>query len=282
MLTANRWVAFAVIAAALVGMTPAAASADDGIGGVDCSQQPQAAECDVNAGLPGGPGGGNGTGGGVGNGSGGGSGGEDVCHYERLDPQPAARPGAGTGAWYTRVCPFAGGAGGAASEAVWLDAAEAADPEMLALAARSRLRLPVPAIRTNPDASRTDVLVTVPVWLWVDDASWGARSATASVPGLSVTAVATPTRVVWRLGDGGSVTCGKGTAWTPGTDPLRASPTCGHRYVRPGDVTLTAVITWRVTWSGGGRSGSVPDLTSTGQAEVRVVEAPALNAAGRR
>ncbi|MGV9764930.1 hypothetical protein [Micromonospora tulbaghiae] len=154
--------------------------------------------------------------------------------------------------------------------------------QLLVQEAIRHLNLPAPRIRLNP-APPAPQVVYVPTWLWIDDAVWSPRSATASLAGLSVTAVGTPTTVTWSTGDGGTKECGQGTAWKAGTDPRKASPDCGHTYTSPsrgssgGTYTVTATITWRITWSGGGTSGSEPDLTSTASVPVQVLEASAVN-----
>lgn len=255
--------------------TAAPAHADGAIGDIDCSENRTTAECGLRAGAPGETGSNNDNG--SGNQSSG-TGEPDRCFYERAQPQAPPPPGAGPGAWYVRVCERANG-GASQTQPMWLTNPPAPDPSVLAQQAVSRLRLPAPAIHTNPDAAQTDVLVWVPVWLWVGGPSWAARSATAAVPGMSVTATATARKAVWRHGDSTTQTCGQGTAWRPGTDPRIGSPTCGHTYTRSGTVTLTAVVTWNVVWQGGGQSGTVPDLTTTASVTMRVVEAPALNTA---
>jgi hypothetical protein len=281
MLEATRRTTVAVAVALLLGACATAARADGGVGGVDCQQRPDAAECNVDVGIPGNPGDGGGNGG-NGDDSGGGSGGDDHCYYQLAERQAPTPAGAAAGAWYVRICIIGDGKGGNSQSApMWIEQAPQVDSAVLARSARSKLALPVPAIRTNPDASKTNLLVTVPVWLWVDSSSWGARSTTASVPGMSVAATATATKVVWQLGDATSITCGQGTVWTAGTDPTKASPTCGHTYLKPGNITLSATVTWTVTWTGGGQSGTVPDLTTTAQTNLHVAEAPALNT-GRR
>jgi hypothetical protein len=154
--------------------------------------------------------------------------------------------------------------------------------DLLAQEAVRHLKLPAPQIRLNPESGAPQV-VYVPTWMWVDEAVWAPRSATASLAGLSVTAVGTPTKVTWSTGDGGSQMCGKGTPWTPGTNPASESPDCGHTYTSPsrgaggGKYTVTATITWRISWSGGGTSGNEPDLTSTASVPVQVIEASAVN-----
>ncbi len=153
---------------------------------------------------------------------------------------------------------------------------------LLAQEAIRHLNLPAPQIRLNPPPPAPQV-VFVPTWLWIDSAVWAPRSATASLAGLSVTAVGTPTTVTWSTGDGGKAVCGQGTAWTQGTDPKSASPDCGHLYSDPsrnaggGAYPVTATITWQVTWSGGGATGTEPALTSTASVQVQVVESSAVN-----
>ncbi|WP_185734670.1 hypothetical protein [Micromonospora globispora] len=253
--------------------------ADGGMGGVTCDQTPAAPECQVTAGTPGSPGGGESGGdgnGGSGDGSGGGS--ESPCTYRRLPQQQVPPAGAGPGAWYEQTC---GQDGVGSQQVVWLADGQVADPEALARVAVSRLRLPAPAIRRNPSAA-AGVLAQLPVWWWVDPSTWGRRSATASVPGMSVTATATPVRVVWRPGDGtGDVVCeGPGIPWHPGGEPKAAS-SCGHTYRvssagAPGNAfTLTATVTWSVSWSGGGRGATVPPLTTTGSVRLPVAESQA-------
>ncbi|MEV6523196.1 hypothetical protein AB0M43_14695 [Longispora sp. NPDC051575] len=79
-------------------------------------------------------------------------------------------------------------------------------------------------------------------------------------------------------GDGSTVNCGgPGDAWTSTAGASAASPTCGHTYTRAGAYTLTATVTWEVSWTGGGSSGTVPSLTTTASLTLLVVESQALN-----
>ncbi|MFV2021704.1 hypothetical protein [Micromonospora sp. LOL_023] len=258
------------------------AGADGGIGGVNCRQNPSAPECEVSAGTPGGQGdaagGGQGRGG---SGDGSGGGGDGGCYWAPVDGDLPPPPGKGPqGGWYAWTC-VADGLG-TQDPPVWLDQAPTVDLVALAQTARSRLRLPSPQIRTNP-AAAPFVLVRVPVWLWVDPATWGARSATASVPGVSVTATATPTQVVWSFGDGSDdLACsGPGEPWKRGTDPLASSP-CGHTYTSSSAVAagsafqLQATVTWSVTWSGAGDGGTLAPLTTTSTVSVRVAQSQAI------
>jgi hypothetical protein len=182
---------------------------------------------------------------------------------------------------YARLC------GGVLDGWVWLAgdrAAAGVSPEAVARAAYGRLRLPSPVIATSPPPW-APVLVRVPVWLWVDRAGWGARSASAAVPGLSVRAVAAPVRVRWETGDGAWVMCaGPGAVFRAGVDdPYVGSPDCGHVWARssaglPGEAyVVTATVVWRVRWAGGGRVGVLPELSSSGRVRLRVAESQAVN-----
>ncbi|MBB4966861.1 hypothetical protein [Saccharothrix violaceirubra] len=155
-------------------------------------------------------------------------------------------------------------------------------PESLAHAAYDRLQPPTPVIVASPPG---DQLVNLPTWLWIDQ--WKPVSASASTPGASVAATATPTSVTWTTGDGSTVTCvGPGTPYTVGIDPMSTSPDCGHVYRRssasmPGQTfPVTATVHWTVTWSGAGQDGTFPDMTTTGSAGFRVAESQALNTSG--
>lgn len=151
------------------------------------------------------------------------------------------------------------------------------DPQVLAQQAVDSLQLPKPRIAASPEAAQ---LVKLPVWLWLEGASWESQSASASVPGLTVTANAAPVEATWEMGDGVTVTCtGPGTEWKKGMDPEAASPDCGHTYTQPSEdeLKVSLTVTWEVTWSGGGESGSVPGMVTTASVSWPVTESHALN-----
>jgi len=152
-------------------------------------------------------------------------------------------------------------------------------PAEVAQLARRQLRLPAPDIAASPAA---DQLVNLPTWLWLSSV-WEPISATASVPGISVTATAVPRSVTWSMGDGGTVTCnGPGTPYLAGADPASASPDCGYTYRRSSasqrDETfqVAATVAWTVTWSGGGESGTFPTMTTSATTAFRVAESQAV------
>lgn len=290
--------------AGLVGtaLFAAPALAGDGTGTVDCSQStpdhPKPG-CEATAGT----GGYNGTtavgkGGGRQSGDGrcrnpqgqvipcqrdGGWAGADGCYYKPIDVSAttvAALGGqpAGQGGWYNKMCySGAGGVTQGLGGPVWIGGAPpVVSPDVLARRARARLNLPGVTIHINPSG---DQLVGLPTWMSLDPDSWYPQSATASVPGVSVTATATAVQAVWSMGNGDSVVChGPGTRWQPGRDPAAFSPDCGYRYLHSsagasgGAFPVTVTISWQVTWAGAGRGGTIPGLTTTGAVQVRVAE----------
>lgn len=190
---------------------------------------------------------------------------------------------AGSGSWLLRTCQgetgwttawVPGGAG--AGSAVLAPP----PPVVVARQAMDQLVLPQPEIGFSPNA---DQLVSLPTWLWIDQGTWTPRTATASVPGVSVTAAARPTKVTWSMGDDSSVVCnGPGTPFLPDGDPKRASPDCGYTYRRssagqPGEAfTVTATVSWAISWAGNGDAGTLPALETTATQAFRVAESQAL------
>jgi hypothetical protein len=285
------------------GASFATAATASGIGLVDCTKDPTDPSCVVTVGSPG-------TGG---------SGGSVVvtCKLTNGEPVPCYVPGKGwlvsdslhgdLGCWFQ----VATGADLTAAEtlggkptppAAWYVGTcgdpntdwwpgitsfqEFGSPPLTALLVQQaiqRLDLPRPTIRLNPQPPAAQV-VYLPTWLWLGG-GWSSLDATASIPGLSVTATAKPVIAVWSTGDGSTVTCRNGgTEWTPAVDPSKASPTCGHTYTvssarQPGGVyTVRVTVTWHVTWAGtGGIAGDAGDLTTTATRTVEVDEAVGLN-----
>jgi len=293
--------AVATVATVLVLGWSIAAFADGGTGSVNCDTNPVPG-CDLDAGTAGNEGdtGDSGTGGSTGDGKcrnpqgvvipcerDGAWAGADGCYYKPLDLSSETIAGlggqpAGAGGWYAKTCYSpVDGSEQAFGGPVWMAGAPPVlSPEVLARQARAKLRLPNVEIQLNPAG---DQLVRLPTWLALASSSWTEQSATAAVPGVSVTATARPVKATWVMGDGSTVVCdGPGTPWKPGTDPAAASPDCGHRYLRssasaPGAAySVTVTVGWEVTWAGAGQSGTIPGLETTGAAQVRVAELQAL------
>ncbi|WP_229882442.1 ATP/GTP-binding protein [Streptomyces alanosinicus] len=161
----------------------------------------------------------------------------------------------------------------------------AVDPRVVAQQAVDKMLLAGPRIDINPKPGGKG-LVGMPVWMAADTAktTWGPNSASASAGGVTVTATATVSRVVWDMGDGTSVTC-----TTPGTVykksfGLKASPDCGHVYAQPSDqqqggtYPVTATSTWTVDWqvNGGGENGTLTAVRQSG-VQLTIVESQAVN-----
>lgn len=214
---------------------------------------------------------------------------QDSCYWKLVDPQPPDSvtweghypngaiwavmclpviQGSSPGGWTWRAAPPPGYGGTATT------------PAQLAQQAVDQMSLTGPAIRLSIPTDKFGT-VGVPVWLWTDvtPTTWGPNSATASVPGLSVTATANARQIVWDMGDGRTETCrNPGTAYQAGGD---VSPTCQHVYERssanqPHEAyAVTATTTWDVAWTGGGSSGSLT-VTRSSTASVRIGEVQVL------
>lgn len=196
----------------------------------------------------------------------------DGCYYKLASPQPPksdpAWQGHTTGAIYDSTCfGTIGTGGGPVWRATPPPGGPTITPEELAQQAIKQLPIHGPDIGMAPGAGK-EGLVGLPVWMWtrVSAATWGPSSATAAVPGLLVTATAKASKIVWRMGDGDSVTCtGPGTPYSAERGN-RKSPDCGHTYTassagESGNAyRVTATTTWDVTWVGGGATGA---LTTT-------------------
>jgi hypothetical protein len=221
------------------------------------------------------------------------------------------------GAWYVQIC---GGhlvalffvPDGAAPPARIVKS-----PMMLAAQARSHLTAAAPQVQMSP-ASTTDgpgtplasahwQYVNVPAWVWLWPAHWKPLHATATVPGVSVTATATPAQLVlsYQDGIGGTrqVICnGPGTPYSdqlaaaeftampdpkPGlTSIVAPSPDCGwvwrHSAAESPDekLEMTAYVVYDLSWTvtGAPGGGKLPPLNSaTSTYRVVVGEIQALN-----
>lgn len=201
----------------------------------------------------------------------------DKCYYQLAAPQPPKSDpvwsGHSDGAIYTATCPASGGTGGGP---LWIAdpppgfGGGGMTPARLADVALARLRLGPAVVGMAPYPGKVGV-VGAPIWMWTEDRAhtWGPLSATASVPGLSVTAIARAVAMDWDMGDGRTVHCDSPGAPYRTAYGYRASPDCGHVYARssadqPGHAyTVTVTTTWRITWSGGGQSGVLAQTRST-------------------
>ncbi|MET8571945.1 ATP/GTP-binding protein [Streptomyces sp. NPDC004783] len=193
------------------------------------------------------------------------------CHVRKMDPQPP--PGSeyyrGGKVVYERVCDTGQGGGLVDSQIVGADPAQdvpAVDPAVVAQQVVDKMRLEGPDIASPRATGR--YTVGVPVWMWVNQGptTYGPNTASASAGGVTVTATAKVSEIVWRMGDGSTVTCtGPGTPYRGSSDMVE-SPSCGHRYSTTsadapgGKYTVTATSTWTIDWQGGGQSGQLEEI----------------------
>ncbi|MGW3498297.1 ATP/GTP-binding protein [Streptomyces sp. NPDC001020] len=198
------------------------------------------------------------------------------CTVRRADPQPP--PGStfyvGDGKIaYERRCPnglmtYFGAEPGANAPTV--------DPAVLAQQAVDKMKLAGPDIASPRAAGR--YTVGVPVWMWVNRSAttYGPNSASATAGGVTVTATAEVSKIVWSMGDGSSVTCtGPGTPYSA-SNGMAESPTCGHVYSQTsagqpsGKYQLTATSTWAIKWQVAAGGGETGQLTETRQTQMQV------------
>ncbi|MFD9483617.1 ATP/GTP-binding protein [Streptomyces sp. NPDC059991] len=140
------------------------------------------------------------------------------------------------------------------------------DPRELAQRAVDSMTLLGPDI-ASPRANGR-YTVGVPMWMWVNQSAttYGPNTASASAGGITVTATAKVSKIVWAMGDGATVTCnGPGTPYTS-SQTMAKSPTCGHAYAttsadaQGSQFPVTATSTWEITWQGGGQAGQLSEV----------------------
>lgn len=149
-------------------------------------------------------------------------------------------------------------------------------PLALALQAYDTLTPAKPTPRWNPEGTQ---LVGFATWLWVDDSMWEPFSASASVPGLTVTATATPTEVKWDPGDGSEpIVCdGPGTPYRKEVKMKHQRTDCKHVYQYFGSYQGSATVTWAVEWTtSNGGGGTLNPLTTTTEFEMNVGDREAV------
>lgn len=197
------------------------------------------------------------------------------------------------GTWYLEVCP--GQNGDLIFVPQGASVATVVTPQRLATAAQNQLTPAAPVVQLDPAADAAHwQWVHVPTWAWVPAADWVPLTATASVPGVVVTATATPVELDITYFDDGwyTVNCdGPGTPYSDGlaaqidpTTPLNApSPTCGWTYQnssagQPGElVPVSARIVYHASWTvtgaaGGGDLGTVTSPAATFSVKVAEVQ----------
>jgi hypothetical protein len=193
----------------------------------------------------------------------------DDCYWQRVSPQPPASDPVWNGNYPSGAIYNVWCAGYiTATGNTWRASAPPGyggryDYLLAAARAVSRLGLRAPAIGIVPEPGG-EGRVGLPVWMWTETgpSTWARPTPTvsASAGGITVSARANATQIVWTMGDGTTVTCANpGTPYTVEAGSSM-SPTCGHRYREPsttrrgGTYPITATTTWEVQWwvSGGG------------------------------
>jgi hypothetical protein len=143
------------------------------------------------------------------------------------------------------------------------------DPQELAQRAVDSMTLLGPDVASPRAAGK--YTVGVPMWMWVNQSAttYGPNTASASAGGVTVTATAKVSKIVWQMGDGTSVTCnGPGTPYQA-SEGMTPSPTCGHVYsatsagAQNGKYPVTATSTWTINWQGGGQAGQLTEVRQT-------------------
>jgi hypothetical protein len=142
----------------------------------------------------------------------------------------------------------------------------------VAYQARNKLLLPAPEIHTSPEGK---TYVQLRTGLWIAPGDFGRETAAAQVPGQTVTAIATPKDVTWKMGEG-TVTC-----TTAGS---RNGTGCGYTYQRSsanqpgGKYAISATVTWNIYWTCEGVCDAAtgnfeyPTVSMTSNADLAVGE----------
>jgi hypothetical protein len=162
------------------------------------------------------------------------------CTYQ-ADPQAQQTLGAGgptPGEWVIPTC--AGPGVIDPMPPLWVTGAQPPalavaqiDPVVVARQAVKQLGFASPTIQMAPP-SGSPQLVGVATWLWIAPGAWQTLTASATAGPVTATATAIPSKVVWVMGDGDTVTCDgpapptaprhrapRPTARTPGPKPAR-------------------------------------------------------------
>ena len=143
-----------------------------------------------------------------------------------------------------------------------------------------QLPTPVPRIAPADWMPERWTYVHLPTFFWVDQSQgqWAPVEASASVPGLTVTARAVPERLVVHPGDGsGDITCeGAPPAFVQGRDDPESFAGCEHAYrdssamAASGDAfPVTVDVIWHATWSASnGESGDLGTVSTTSETRL--------------
>ncbi len=166
------------------------------------------------------------------------------------------------------------------------NSAAAVDPQLLAQEAAARLTVSPPQVELSPKAGLNQI-VQLRTWMWVTN--WEPDAASASVPGVTATVTATPTKVTWNMGNGDQVVCnGPGTPFDFSRPEESQATDCSYTYRhsstgQPGAVyQVSATMSYDVSWSAEGApgGGALPAVSATQTFPVRVIEIHAVEGVG--
>lgn len=150
-----------------------------------------------------------------------------------------------------------------------------ATPAMALEIARAKLKLPKPTMGTAPCTGEGCIgRVGVPTWFWTQ--AWTSTSVSATAGPHTVTITARPSKVVWSLGDGQAVACTSAGTKYEEWRGFASSPDCGlpNGYKTMGHYTVTATMTWQVSWSGAINGSET--MTTSDSAQVAIGEVQAI------
>ncbi|MFE9371787.1 hypothetical protein ACFYM2_18725 [Streptomyces sp. NPDC006711] len=162
----------------------------------------------------------------------------------------------------------------------------AVSPAILGAAAADSVSLTPTEISMAPDKTST---VNLPTWIRSSNGGFEEKRATASVAGLSATAVAKPVALHIDPGTSDAVLFPPsgncpinadgtiGEKFTPGD--AERTPPCGVTYQRSGTFALKASVTWKISWSSTNTpSTPLPDsIFTTPPQNVTVQEIQSVN-----
>ena len=193
------------------------------------------------------------------------------------------------GKWMRRTCTTQW-----AITSTWMFWLPNVDPAALAKQALDHADLPSPVIPISATLPAV-TLTGYPQWLWIDKSAWRTVKAEATADGVTATAYATPTKVVWDSGDRRELPdLQKKVCNGPGK-PLPNNISLTSRW-KDSDCTyfyshtsgrepnlafnLTATLAWHVTWAAStGATGDLGTVTRSSSIPIKVGEYQVVNVA---
>lgn len=128
----------------------------------------------------------------------------------------------------------------------------------------------------KPNLADPNVLIGAPAFFWAEGGTpaIGPLATTVTQDGLTISLQATLDHVTFDTGDGGSVTCTRDQIeHAPAHMDFDVIPECGHTWLHPGVLTLSATSAWTITWQGPTQSGTL-DHTLDASIDVAITDRP--------